>query len=70
MTYLPMKLKPWTTPNFATVELPPRPKQDGVVALPAIPLADLTEEAVDDLVKQWRAEVYKKANMLLPEERP
>lgn len=62
-------LKPWQTPNFATVELPPRPKQEGIVALPSVPLNELSDEALDILVEQWRAEVYRKAQKLPPEQR-
>jgi hypothetical protein len=61
------KLKPFQTPSFATVELPPRPKQEGGHALPSIPLNELSDEALDSLVSQWREEVYRKAKKSIPE---
>lgn len=61
------KLKPFQTPNFATVEQSPRPKQEGVQALPSIPINELSDESLDNLVNQWRAEVYLKAKKSLPE---
>lgn len=62
-------LKPWVVPNFATVELPPKPKQDGLHALPSIPLADLPLDALDGLVRQWTKEVYQKAGVKAPQDR-
>lgn len=62
-------LKAWTTPNFANVDMPPRPKQDGVHALPSIPMSEIPMDALDALVAQWRREVYDKAGVMAPEDR-
>jgi len=64
-----MKVKPWQTPNFANIDLPPRPKQEGMTALPSIAVEDLPIETLDSLVNQWRVEMYAKARKSLPEDR-
>ncbi len=56
-----VKLKPWLTPNFATIEMPPRPKQEGISALPSIPVKELSPQALADLAEQWLTELYEKA---------
>lgn len=61
MASIKMKLKPWLTPNFANIEVPPRPKQDGVVELPSIPVSELSMEALSSLAQQWLTELYTKA---------
>jgi hypothetical protein len=64
-----LKVKPWMVPNFVSIEMPPRPKQDGIAALPSIPLKDLPLETLDSLAEQWRTELYAKAGKPLPEDR-
>lgn len=60
------KLKAWQTPNFATVDLPTRPKQDGIVALPSVAVKDIPQEALDSLAQQWIEELYAKAGKTPP----
>lgn len=64
-----LQMKPWTAPNYATVEMPPRPKQDGVQALPSFHVKDLPLETLDRLAEQWRRDLYQKAGQPLPEDR-
>lgn len=66
MATIELKLKPWTTPNFATVEQPPRPKQDGMRELPSIPVKELSQEALDGLATEWLRELYEKAGKVQP----
>jgi hypothetical protein len=61
MASVEMKLVPWTAPNFARLEMPARPKQDGMSELPAIPVADLSAEALTMLAEQWLYDLYAKA---------
>jgi hypothetical protein len=61
MAELRMKLKPWAVPNFATIELPPEPKQNGFRELPSIAVAELSADALSDLAEQWLTELYQKA---------
>lgn len=61
MTTIAMKLKHWTVPNFANIEMPPGLKQDGVKELPSIPIAELDAEALTSLAHQWLTDLYAKA---------
>lgn len=56
-----MKLQPWLAPNFARVEQAPRPRQEGIHETPAIPVADLSAEALTSLAEQWLTDLYAKA---------
>jgi len=56
-----LKLKPWVVPRFATVEMPPRPRQDDIRELPSIPVSDLSREALRSLAEQWLTDLYAKA---------
>lgn len=56
-----MKLKPFQVPNYAVIEMPPRPKQEGVRELPPVPVADLAPDALRELAQQWLTELYRKA---------
>lgn len=58
---MPLKLKPFNTPNFVLVDMPARPKQEGVTSLPSFPLHELSVESLDQLCRQFRAEVFTKA---------
>ncbi len=61
MASIEMKLKPWQTPNYAQVELPSAPKQEGVRELPSVHVSELSLEALDDLARQWLTDLYNKA---------
>jgi hypothetical protein len=56
-----MKLKPWLSPNYAQVEMPPRPRQDGPKEPPSLHVSELSAEALDGLAEQWLADLYTKA---------
>jgi len=62
-------MRPWLAPNFATVDMPAAPKQDGMRDLPTFHVSDLPVETLDQLAEQWRVDLYVKAGKPLPENR-
>lgn len=56
-----MKLKPWTTPDYVHIDMPARPKQEGMHELPAIHITELLGKELDGLVQQWLNDLYVKA---------
>lgn len=64
-----LKLKPWTIPNYASIDAPANPRQGGVDLLPSVAVRDLPIEALDSLAEQWRLDLYVKAGKPLPEAR-
>lgn len=62
-----LKLKPFTTPNFAMVEMPPRPREEGMKELPSLALETLDAETLEALCIQFRADIFKKAGKTDPE---
>lgn len=67
MATLAMKLKPFMVPNFVMVEMPPRPRNEGMKGLPSFPLNELPVETLDDLCLQFRADVFAKAGKKDPD---
>jgi hypothetical protein len=65
-----LPLKPWQVPNFANVDMPPRPRQDGMVSNPSFKVEELAQDALDDLAAQWLADLYTKANKTSPFTKP
>lgn len=61
-----IRLKPWMTPNFVILDMPPRARQEGLAPLPGIPLCDVSAENLADLCDQFRAEVFRKAKQVDP----
>lgn len=51
-------LQPFAVPTDAVVKLPARPKQDGILKLPRIPLESLDANALDDLAQTWLDNLY------------
>lgn len=56
-----IELHPFKVPNFVRQVMPPRPKQDGMTELPAIPLSDLSAETLDAMCDEFRNAVFQKA---------
>lgn len=56
-----VEFNPWQTPNFATLKLPPRPRQEGFVCTGNLPLREIPPEDLARLCDQFRAEVFAKA---------
>lgn len=53
-------------PNFATQDMPARPKQDGLHALPSTPIAELDPAVLDALAAAWIWDLYDKAGRERP----
>ena len=66
MAEVHLKLKPWMTPNFAIVDAPARPRQEGFTGGPSIPLRDLHPEVLAALCAEFRAGVFAKAGKADP----
>jgi hypothetical protein len=56
----------WQAPNFATMETPPRPRQEGLQWAPTTPIAELPREVLDALAQAWLDDLYAKANVSAP----
>ena len=63
MTTIKLKLRPFTVPNFVIVEVPARPRQEGMqpVESTSIPLAAVSAEDLDAMCDEFRETVFKKA---------
>lgn len=61
MATIQTKLKPFSTPNFVSIELPPRPRECGMIELPSIALKDLDEDTLSQLCEEFRQNVFRKA---------
>lgn len=57
-----VNLNPWQVPNFATVKQKPGKREDGPQPAVTIPVADLSQEALDNLAQAWLADLYNKAD--------
>jgi hypothetical protein len=66
MPSMKINLVPFATPNFVSVQMPPRPKQDGFIASPTFALAELDHETLSTLCDEFRAEVFRKAGKTDP----
>lgn len=56
-----IKLRPFTVPNFVSIEMPARPKQDGFIELPKYALHELPDETLERLCAEFREAVLQKA---------
>lgn len=61
MANISLELKPFSTPNFVIVKTPPRPRQEGIIEAPSIPLHELSAQTLDELCNDFRDEVFFKA---------
>lgn len=60
MTTIKLKLRPFTVPSYVSAEMPPRPKQDGLQALPQFHISELDDETLEALCTQFRSDVFAK----------
>lgn len=61
------KLKPFLTPNFALLDLPPVTREAGLTSNSgSIPLKDLSDDALFGLCETFLTAVYKKAEKKNP----
>lgn len=62
-----IKLKPFTTPNFAIFERLPGKRQDGITFDgEGIPIAELSADALFQLCEKFIKDVYQKAGKTAP----
>jgi hypothetical protein len=59
--------KHFQVPNFAIMDMPPGLRQDGLMELPKLPIAQLDAAVLDALVGAWLRDVYSKAGRSAPE---
>jgi len=57
----PVRFRRWTTPNFATQDVPPRPRSEGFQEAPSTPIAELAPEVLNALAQAWLNDLYTKA---------
>ncbi len=57
----PISFRRWQTPHLAVPASPPRPRQEGFNSIPGVPVAELPQEALDELAAAWLTELYQKA---------
>lgn len=57
MASLSLPIKPFDIPEFVLLDMPAGRKQDGLVGLPKIYLADLSDEALASLIEEFTAGV-------------
>jgi hypothetical protein len=50
------------TPNFATFEQLPRPRAEGFVESPSIPIRNIPANELSEMCDAWRAELFAKAD--------
>ena len=61
-----IKLRPFTVPNYVIQEMPARPRQDGMIEAPKYRLSELDAFTLGALCDQFRADVFKKAELSDP----
>lgn len=61
-----IKLKPFLTPNFAIMEMPPGKREDGFKELPSVPLPEIDATELASMCDAFRAEIFRKAGKADP----
>jgi hypothetical protein len=61
MATLALNIKPFDVPEYVLLDMPAGRKQDGLVGLPKIYLADLSDEALASLIEEFTASVMAQA---------
>lgn len=56
-----MRVRPFTVPNFVLPILPPGNRQEGFKETPGIPVGDLSDEVLNQLVDQFRRDLLSNA---------
>jgi hypothetical protein len=64
-----VKFKRWQVPNYATQDMPPRPKQEGIHELPKTHVKELPFQVLDALAEAWLQDLYMNAGQSNPFER-
>jgi len=61
MSTIELKLRPFTVPNFVSVEMPAQPRQNGFKEAPSFALHELPPETLDRMCREFRVAVFAKA---------
>jgi len=61
-----MEFNPWTTPNFMTIKMPPRPRQEGFQEGPKLALSEVDAETLSYQCDRFREEIFNKAGKTDP----
>lgn len=61
-----LQLRPFIVPNFVSVDMPPRQRQDGVSFAGTFPLSTVGEDELSRMCDEFRAEIFKKAGKTDP----
>lgn len=64
-----VKLRPWLTPNYVKLELPPAKREDGFAATEGIHICNLSAEDLSAQCDRFRADVFDKAGKVDPREK-
>lgn len=57
-TTMGMTFRAFTVPNFVSLSMPARPKQEGMHPLPSLAIQDLSPDALDALAARWLDNLY------------
>lgn len=61
MAEIKRKLITPRVPNFILIESEPVLRQDGWKELPKVPVGDLTDETLEEIVREWRIALFRNA---------
>ena len=64
----PVSYKKFNVPNFASMQMPPRPRQEGMQEAPSVPLSEIPNAAFVRLVEAWVDDMYRKHKQIRPPE--
>jgi len=61
MTHIKIKLVCPPVPDYISMELPPRPRQEGLNFQKGLDIADLEDEQLKEIAEEWAKELLQKA---------
>lgn len=61
-----VKFRRWKAPNFATQDVPPRPRQEGFKEAPTAHVKELPHQVLDALAAAWLDDLYSKTELENP----
>lgn len=61
MSNITLKLVTPMVPNYISVEMPTRPRQEGFTELPKFDVAELTDAQLNAIADDWRARLLANA---------
>jgi hypothetical protein len=61
-----LPLKPFSTPNYVILEMPPQKREEGSIESPTFSLDQIEAEILSLLCDDFREEIFKKAGKVDP----